>query len=165
MRPRLAFAALLLALLPAVSPAQGMPARDSRGPSGGLTLSDGEPISYLLEHSSLLELSDQQKMTLMDVRRRLRRQTFVYMQMLDSIRALVGLPLGSPLRTADREALERFQTLSQPVIDSIRVYNDAARAEARFLLDSAQVLRLDSLVVSERSPMAVRRPPPDPRRR
>ena len=147
-----------------------MPPRDGRSASSGLSLSDGEPISYLLEHSSLLELSDRQKMTLMDVRRRLRRQTAVFMQKLDSIRALVGLPLGSPLRTSDREALERFQTLSQPVIDSIRVHNDAARAEARFLLDSAQLVRLDSLVVSERSPMAVRRPPPsppslDPRRR
>jgi hypothetical protein len=166
MRSRLAFAALLVALIPA-SPlaAQVMPTRVVRGPGGGLALSDGEPISYLLEHSRILDLSEDQKMGLMEIRRRLRHQTGVFMQQLDSIRQLVGVSLGGPVRRDNSEALERFQGLAQPVIDSIRTYNDAARAEARILLDSAQVVRLDSLVISERNPTAVRRPPSGPPRR
>ena len=58
------------------------------------------------------------------------------------------------------QMLQRFEQLSQPISDSIRVNNDAARVQARALLDSAQVLRLDSLVVRERGTIGGRNPPP-----
>lgn len=159
MRTRLALIAVGLALTPCLSWAQVMPTRVVRSANAGLELSDGEPISYLLEHSDVLDLTDAQKESLMDIRRWLRQQTAPFMRQMDSVREYLGISLERRVRREDLETLQRFQTLTRPLTDSVRFYNDAARGEARQLLDSAQVVRLDSLVVRERSLPPVRRPP------
>jgi hypothetical protein len=84
------------------------------------------------------------------------------MRQLDSLRESLGLslePRDRGLTLEDRNKLQRFEQLSQPISDSIRVNNDAAILQARAFLDSAQVVRLDSLVVSERGTIGGRRPP------
>lgn len=136
-----------------------MPTRVVRSPNAGLALSDGEPISYLLEHSDVLDLTDAQKESLMDIRRWLRQQTAPFMRQMDSVREFLGISLEQRVRREDIETLQRFQTMTQPLTDSIRFYNDAARGEARQVLDSAQAVRLDSLVVAERRELPGRRPP------
>ena len=114
-------------------------------------LSDGEPISYFLEHSRELELTDNQRQQLIDVRRRLRVQNAPYMRQLDSLRNLLGISLAPRPRISgeDRDALQRFQLQSQPVVDSIRVNNQAAQQEARTFLDDRQRVRLDSLAKTD----------------
>jgi len=163
MRTRLALLAIAfgVALTPALSWAQVMPTRVVRSPNAGLELSDGEPISYVLEHSDVLDLTDAQKESLMDIRRWLRQQTAPFMRQMDSVREYLGISLERRVQREDIEILQRFQALTQPITDSIRFYNDAARGEARQLLDSAQAVRLDSLVVVERRVSPGRRPPPD----
>ena len=66
-----AFAGLLTA--PVASSAQVMPATVvRRGGANGLAMSDGEPISFILEHAQVLDLVDSQRVSLMSLRRRLR---------------------------------------------------------------------------------------------
>lgn len=144
---------------PVLAPAQTPPDRAVfRGGRVGLYLSDGEPISFLLEYSRFLELTEEQRLQLMDVRRRLRAQTAPFMQQLDSLRELAGLSLQPRRRGSDDvEALERFQRESRPIVDSISVRNDLARREARLILDSLQLVRLDSLI---RRQARGERPPP-----
>jgi hypothetical protein len=90
------------------------------------------------------------------------------MRQLDSLREYLGLslePRPRGLNDDDRKKLQKFEQMSQPITDSIRINNDAARVQARALLDTLQVVRLDSLVVSERGTIGGRRPPPsNPRR-
>lgn len=153
MRPRLLVLAFLL--LAGTAEAQRGAAPPFEGPRGFLTLdlSDGEPISGFIEHARLLELSDMQRKRLMDIRRQLRAQNAPYMARLDSLRQLAGVNLGDArgLRKRDEEALQRFNDWSRPVIDSIRVNNDVARAEARLVLTPDQRRRLDSAVVADRN--------------
>jgi hypothetical protein len=116
-------------------------------------LSDGEPISWFLEFSEHLKLTPDQKTSLISIRRRLRNENEPYMERLDSVAESVGLNLGE--RTArmsddDRQALERFNKLTQPTRDSIRANNEIARAEALSLLNKAQTARLDSVMASLR---------------
>src|SRR6185436_7865589 len=112
--------------MPLTLPAQVMPSRVISGQreGGGLTfgLSDGEPISTFIEHTRALGLSDEQVRTLMDIRRRLRRANAPFVQQMDSLRDVVGLPRETVGRMMqpDMEALQRFQRLSQPMVDSIR---------------------------------------------
>jgi hypothetical protein len=161
--PRLA---LLFALaLPAVLPAQIMPATVVRrgAGAGGLALSDGEPISFVLEHAGVLDLTDEQRSGLISIRRRLRTANESFMKQLDSLRETLGIslePRERGLSDEDRKKLQRLEQLSQPVTDSIKVNNDAANLQARGLLDSVQVVRLDSLVLRERGSIGGRRPPP-----
>jgi hypothetical protein len=131
-----------------------------RGPMT-VDLSDGEPISFFLEISRELELSDAQRARLMDMRRRLRVQNAPFMKQLDSLRGLAGVELGETggLTASDREALERFRVWSRPVIDSIRVNNDLARAEVRGLLDATQRALADSIATEARQRQPVRRRP------
>lgn len=142
--------------LPLTLPAQVMPSRVISGQreGGGSTfgLSDGEPISTFIEHTRAIGLSDQQVTTLMDIRRRLRRANAPFVQQMDSLRDVVGLPRETVGRMMqpDMEALQRFQRLSQPMVDSIRANNQAAQAEAREVLLERQRVMLDSLVVAER---------------
>ena len=84
------------------------------------------------------------------------------MKQLDSIADFVGLSL-EPRRLSeeDRKKLQRFEALSQPITDSIRTNNDAAKIQARELLDSVQIVRLDSLALRERG--GRRGPPPNRR--
>ena len=126
---------------------------------GGLAISDGEPISFLLEWSHILELRPEQRESLMGIRRRLRAANAQHMKQLDSLADYVGLSL-EPRRLTeeDRQKLLRFQSLSQPITDSIRINNAAAKIQARELLDSVQVVRLDSLAIRERG--GRRGPPP-----
>jgi hypothetical protein len=162
------FVVLLVAALlaaPAALLAQGVPAEVRRGGggAGGLTISDGEPISFLLENSSILDLSETQRLSLMGIRRRLRASNAAHMKQLDSLRELVGLtlePRARGLSEEDRRKLQRFEALSQPIVDSVRLNNDAAKIQARELLDSVQVVRLDSLAQRERGGVAGRRGPP-----
>lgn len=160
------YAILMAALvaLPATLPAQGMPGevrRRGEGPvDATLSMSDGEPISFVLEHAQSLDLSDRQRAGLIGIRRVLRASNSGFMRQLDSLAEYVGLNLEtrpSGLTEEDRKKLQRFQQLSQPITDSIRVNNEAARMQARQLLDSVQVVRLDSIVIRERS--GPRRPP------
>jgi hypothetical protein len=138
--------AALITALPAGLVAQGLP---TIGVGRGLTfdLSDGEPISFFLEHSRELELTDAQKMSLIDVRRRLRRTNEIFMEQLDSLRDVVGLSREPRprLTDADRDALERFRRLSEPVTQVIRANNQTAQAEARTLLTVPQRATFDSL--------------------
>lgn len=156
---------LLLAIVTAVpmmaSSAQVMPTAVVRRGAPGFTLSDGEPISYLLEHAQFLKLTDEQRDLLIDIRRRLRQQTAPFMRQLDSLREYMGLSLESTrgFDREDMERLERFRRESQPITDSLRVYNDAARGEARLALDSLQLVALDSLVRTEGRGTTGRRPP------
>lgn len=155
---------LLTLCLPSLLPAQIMPATVvRRGGANGLTLSDGEPISFILEHSQLLDLVDSQRVSLMSIRRRLRAANEPYMRQIDSLRTYLGIslePRPRGLTAEDREKLQRLEQISRPIADSIKVNNDAANLQARALLDSAQVMRLDSLVVEERGTIGGRRPPP-----
>lgn len=155
---------LILLLLPVTVPAQVMPASVvGRGVGfGGLAVSVGEPISFILEYAQELDLTDDQRLRLIDVRRRLRVVNAPFMQQIDSLREFVGLslePKSRGMTTEDRNKLQRFEQLSKPIADSIRVNNEAARTRARSFLDSVQVTRLDS--ISERDPNG-RRPPTGP---
>jgi hypothetical protein len=155
--------------VPAALPAQVMPTQVvRRGAANGLALSDGEPISFILEHAQVLDLVDSQRVSLMSIRRKLRAANDPFMKQLDSLRDYMGLslePRPRGLSDDDRKKLQRFEQLSQPISDSIRINNDAARVQARALLDSTQVVRLDSLVVRERGTIGGRRPPPPAQRR
>jgi hypothetical protein len=158
---------LVLAILmaaPVAAFAQVMPAQVvRRGGTTGLAMSDGEPISFILEHAQVLELVDSQRTNLMVIRRRLRAANESYMKQIDSLRETLGIslePRARGLSDEDRKKLQRLEQLSQPITDSIRVNNDAARLQARSLLDSVQVARLDSLTVRERGTIGGRRPPP-----
>ena len=155
---------LLTLCLPSLLPAQIMPATVvRRGGANGLTLSDGEPISFILEHSQLLDLVDSQRVSLMSIRRRLRVANEPFMRQIDSLRTYLGIslePRPRGLTEEDRKRLQRLEQISRPIADSIKLNNDAANLQARALLDSAQVMRLDSLVVEERGTIGGRRPPP-----
>jgi hypothetical protein len=156
---------LVLMALPAVLPAQIMPSQViRRGGANGLEMSDGEPISFILEHAQMLDLVDSQRINLMAIRRRLRGANEPYMKQLDSLRQMIGLslePRARGLTDEDRKKIQRFEQMSQPITDSIRINNDAARLQARAMLDSVQVVALDSLVVRERGTIGGRRPPPN----
>lgn len=158
----LALAGLLAA--PAAASAQVMPTSVvRRGGANGLEMSDGEPISFILEHAQVLDLADSQRVNLMSVRRRLRSANEPFMKQLDSLREMLGIslePRPRGLNDEDRKKLQRLEQLSQPITDSIRINNDAARLQARGMLDSLQVVRLDSLTVRERGTIGGRRPPP-----
>ena len=150
--------------LPAALPAQVMPAQVvRRGGANGMAMSDGEPISFILEHAQVLDLVDSQRVSLMSIRRKLRAANDPYMKQLDSLREFLGLslePRPRGLNDDDRKQLQKFEQMSQPITDSIRINNEAARMQARAMLDSLQVVRLDSLVVRERGTIGGRRPPP-----
>jgi len=164
--------AVCVLALPASLSAQSMPGEVRRGGGmGGIELSDGEPISFLLEWSHILELRSDQRESLMGIRRRLRVANAQHMKQLDSLADYLGLSL-EPRRLTeeDRQKLQRFEALSQPITDSIRINNDAAKIQARELLDSVQLVRLDSLAkrAGIGGPAGGRRgrgppPPPDPR--
>lgn len=163
--PRLALLiALLLPALPAIAPAQVMPATVvRRGGANGLAISDGEPISFVLEHAQVLDLTDEQRAGLMSLRRRLRSANELFLKQIDSLRETLGIslePRARGLTEEDRKKLQRLEQLSQPITDSIKVNNDAANLQARGLLDSVQVVRLDSLVLRERGSIGGRKPPP-----
>lgn len=143
--------AIILPVLPGRLAAQASAMeRGARGYT--FRLSDGEPISYFLEHSGELELTNSQTMQLMNVRRRLRVQTAPFMQQMDSLRRVMGISLDpTPRLTEDViEHIRRFQEASKPLTDSIRVLNDAARNEARTILRPGQLVTLDSLLASGR---------------
>lgn len=130
-------------------------AQDGRGRAAaplGLDLSDGEPVSYVLEHASYLDLTDEQRTKLIDIRRRLRTLNGPYMVQLDSIRRLMGISL-EPRRRIDenyRQQLERFEKASEPITAIVRTNNDGANLQARAVLDSLQRVKLDSIIVDER---------------
>jgi hypothetical protein len=149
---------VLLFAVPAL--AQSGRPEGMRGPMT-VDLSDGEPISFFLEISREIGLNDAQRARLMDMRRRLRAQNAPFMKQLDSLRSLAGVELGETggLTASDREALERFRVWARPVVDSIRVNNDLAQAEARTLLDAAQRALADSIATEGRQRQPVRRRP------
>lgn len=157
---------LFLASLSGVAAAQRGAAPPFEGPRGHMTvdLSDGEPVSAFIEAGRALDLTDAQKNRLMEIRRLLRVQNKPFMTRLDSLRELAGIDLGDRerMRRRDEEALQRFNTWARPFIDSIRVNNDAARAEALAALTVDQRRRFDSITVAARAarPRPGRRPPP-----
>lgn len=130
-----------------VTGAQAQPLGNNAG-AYSFELSDGEPISWFLEHSQPLKLTPEQKTSLIGIRRRLRSDNERFMTRLDSVATAVGLTIGErPRLTPDeRLALERFNKITQPTRDSIRANNALARAEALTLLNDTQQTRLDSLV-------------------
>ena len=166
-RPTLLIFPVLLCA-PVILPAQftSMPASVVRRGANGPAMSDGEPISFILEHAQVLDLVDSQRTNLMALRRRLRATNEPLMRQLDSLREVLSIstePRARGLSDDDRKKLQRFEQLSQPIADSIRINNDAANLQARVLLDSVQVVRLDSLVMRERGTGSGRRPPPSRR--
>jgi hypothetical protein len=154
---------VVLAILLLATPALGQRSGRPEGMRGPMTvdLSDGEPISFFLEISRELGLSDSQKGRLIDMRRKLRAQNAPFMKQLDSLRSLAGVELGETggLTAEDRDALERFRVWSRPVIDSIRVNNDLARAEVRAMLDETQRATADSVATQGRQRQPARRRP------
>ncbi|MGQ0766651.1 MAG: Spy/CpxP family protein refolding chaperone, partial [Gemmatimonadota bacterium] len=162
--------ASLLSAMPLTTGAQ-RPDPAFEGPRGlvALAMTDGEPISFFLEWSRVLDLTEEQKSGLMDIRRRLRSRNAHLVGKLDSLRELAGVELSERTRLSaeDREALARFQAWSQPTIDSVRLNNDAARLEARSLLAEDQRARADSIIALPRARQgdgrerrAAPRPPP-----
>lgn len=153
------------ALVPCAAAAQRGAAPEFEGPRGFYTfdLADGEPISFFLEISREIGLSDAQKSQLMEIRRRLRLLNAPHMARLDSLRELAGIDLGdrNGINQRDMEALRRFDEWSRTVKDSIRFNNDVARAEARSLLAADQRTRLDSVAARDRdrTRQPRRRPP------
>lgn len=142
-----------LIALPSVVCAQTLPARVVRRGAASLELSDGEPVSFFIEHAKDLELTSGQRDSLMALRKRLRSQNGPYLRSLDSLRVELGIDFEPRSRVSDkeREKMERFQKLSAPFADSIRVNNDAARAEAWQMLQPDQRGRVDSLLKVDRA--------------
>ena len=140
----------LVTNFPVAAQAQRGAAPPFEGPRGFYTfdLADGEPISFFLEVSHELALSENQRVHLMDIRRRLRETNAPFVARLDSLRSLAGIDLGdrNGINRKDAEALERFNRWARPSIDAMRVNNDVARTDARRVLDTDQRRRLDSIV-------------------
>lgn len=149
---RIFLVALLAGAVPALAPAQTLPARVVRRGAAGLEISAGEPVSFFIEHSKELELTNAQRDSMMALRRRLRAQNAPYIKSLDSLREEVGIDLEPRPRANDREQqkMERFQKLSAPFADSIRTNNDAARGEAWMLLELSQRNKVDSILKEDR---------------
>lgn len=163
----LVIAGAVIGVTPVLASAQVMPTRViRRGEFLTFELSDGEPISFFLEYARLLDLTEDQKVQLMGIRRRLRQTNAPFMRQLDSVREAVGVSLEARQRMqpGDAEALERFQKASTVIVDSIRVNNQAAQGEAKLLFSKLQLARLDSLVrfLQDSMPGRGRRPPPAP---
>jgi hypothetical protein len=163
----LVVAGAVMSATPVLLSAQVMPTRViRRGEFLTFELSDGEPISFLLEYARQLDLSEDQKVQFMGIRRRLRQTNAPFMRQLDSLREAVGVSLEPRQRMApgDGEALERFQKLSTVIVDSMRINNQAAQGEAKLLLTRPQLARLDSLVrfLQDSTSGRGRRPPRSP---
>jgi hypothetical protein len=158
---------LLAALIafPAIVAAQTLPSRVVRR-GAGMEISDGEPVTFFIEHSKELELTNAQRDSLMALRRRLRTLNAPFMRSLDSLRGVVGIDMEPRVRATDkeREKMEQFQKLSAPYADSIRVNNDAARGEAWTMLELAQRTKVDSLLKEDRAARARERSGQPPRR-
>lgn len=142
--------AVAIVLAPAIAEAQrggAAPPFDGPRPEYSFMLSDGEPVSFYLEFSRMLDLTETQKTGLIEIRRKLRSANAPFMQQLDSLREVAGVNMEKRGRMDERdtEALRRFREWSAGVIDSIRVNNDGARRDIRALLDSTQLARADSL--------------------
>lgn len=124
------------------------------GPRGALSfsLSDGEPVSFYLEIAREIELSDDQRSRLIEVRRKLRVVNAPFMRQLDSLRQAAGVDLTERggLTQKDTESLRRFRQISAPVVDSIRVNNEGAKHEIRAILAERQMLKADSIARSIR---------------
>jgi hypothetical protein len=157
--PRVLFLGVVVAGFPGVAAPQPVVRRGAN--AGGVSFSfvDGEPISFFLEHSRELELRDDQKSSLMEIRRRLRQVNAPYVARYDSLRRALGISLEPRPRMlpGEMDALERLRKLAQPVVDTMRLHNQTAQAEGRLVLEEFQRARLDSLVA--------RRIGPDPRGR
>jgi hypothetical protein len=158
-----------LLLVPVLAGAQrGGAAPPFDGPRGAFSfeMSDGEPVSFYLEFSRMLDLSEVQKTGLIEIRRKLRIANAPFMRQLDSLREAAGVNMESRGRidARDQEALRRFSEWSVAVTNSIRVNNDGARRDIRALLDATQIARADSLN-REMQDARGRRPPGRPRQR
>ena len=156
---RRVFAAPLIAMLllvTQVARAQRGSAPPFEGPRGALSfaLSDGEPVSFYLEWAKELELSEEQRMRLIEVRRRLRVINAPFMRQLDSLRQYAGVDMQERGRLTERdtEALRRFREWSRPVTDSIRLNNEGAKADIRTILAERQMIKADSLQHAARDP-------------
>ena len=124
------------------------------GPRGALSfsLSDGEPVSFYLEVAREIELSDDQRSRLIEVRRKLRLTNAPFMRQLDSLRQSAGVDMTERggLTRQDTEALKRFRQISAPVVDSIRVNNEGAKNDIRSILAERQMVKADSIAQSIR---------------
>lgn len=149
---RLLVACLMAGALPLVAEAQLPMQATVRGPRS-LQLSDGEPISFFMELSRELDLNDEQRTKLIEIRRRLRHDNALLVKALDSLARVSGVELGDRQRITsdDLRAMERFRIIAAPVTDSIKVNNDAARSEARLLLSEMQRSKMDSIVTASRT--------------
>jgi hypothetical protein len=119
----------------------------------------------MLEYAGQLKLTEEQRAALMQLRRRLRAANAPLLRQLDSLRDLVGVP-AEPRRLGqeDLAAIQRFQRLAQPIVDSLRARAQSAQAEARTLLLPEQIARLDSIIAALGAGRAGKnyRPPPTP---
>ncbi|MEO7965724.1 MAG: hypothetical protein ABIT38_17580 [Gemmatimonadaceae bacterium] len=155
-KPLSIYSSVLVALLAALA-SQARAQRGSppfEGPRGALSfqLSDGEPVSFYLEWARELEVTDDQRVQLIEVRRKLRVANAPFMKQLDSLRQASGLEMNESRRVSekDAEALKRFNEWARPVTDSIRVNNDGARSDIRTILQPLQLARADSLFKANR---------------
>ncbi len=160
-RTSIAVSALLL-LPVAVMAQRGGASPPFNGPRGAYAfeLSDGEPVSFYLEWSRVLELTDQQRDGLIEIRRKLRIVNAPFMRQLDSLREAAGVNMETRGRmdARDADALKRFEEWSAPVTESIRLNNDGARRDIRALLGEVQLIRADSLNAETRPQPRGRRP-------
>ena len=148
------FVVALLSAVPRVAIAQRGSAPPFDGPRGALSfqLSDGEPVSFYLEWARELEVTDDQRVQLIEIRRRLRMANAPFMHQLDSLRQYAGVDMSERGRVSekDAEAMRRFNEWARPVTDSIRFNNDGARADIRRIMQPLQLARADSLFKANR---------------
>ena len=168
MQKRLFLPMLVAALLlPSAADGQRGGGPPFNGPRGALAfqLSDGEPVSFYLEWSHELDVTDDQRSQLIEIRRKLRLLNAPFMKQLDSLRRYAGVDMSerSRITEEDREALKRFEEWARPITDSIRLNNDGARADIRHLLQPLQLARADSINRANRE-LRGRRPGERPRR-
>jgi hypothetical protein len=128
------------------------------GPTVGMGgMMEQDPVSFLIENSRELALSDSQVTKLMVVRRHLRMQNAGLMLRLDSARQAAGVKTGEERRAddqAERDRMQRVESALRPVRDSLSANNAAAREEALAALSEEQRARATELLAK----MAKQRP-------
>ena len=142
-----------LAVFPNEAQAQrGNPPFDGPRGARSFQLSDGEPVSFYLEWARELEVTDEQRVQLIEIRRKLRLANAPFMRQLDSLRQYAGVDLGERGRVSERDAesIKRFNEWARPITDSIKMNNDGARADIRNVMQPLQLARADSLFRANR---------------
>lgn len=146
---RILFATVvLLLMIPCQLTAQFRRAQQRTGsPPVFFALSDGEPISYYLEIAREIQLSEQQRVRLIEIRRLLRLQNSRFMRRLETLRDLAGIDVSDKRKFTEKDAIaiQRFNAWSLVTRDSIRQNNEIAHRETYQVLTISQRQRADSI--------------------